>query len=60
MKKKKENEVNKNIHWENEKREKLEAAQRQRIQHEKRQKQKQHCRSILQSVPKHYGKIGIT
>lgn len=41
MKKKKENEIKKNIHWENEKREKLEAAQRKRMEHEARQREEQ-------------------
>ena len=41
MKKKRENEINKNIHWEQEKRERMEAAQRERILAQERQKQLQ-------------------
>jgi hypothetical protein len=39
MKKKRENEINKNIHWEQEKRAKMEAAQRERILAQEKQKQ---------------------
>jgi hypothetical protein len=39
MKKKKENEINKNIHWEQEKRAKMEAAQRERLLAEEKRKE---------------------
>jgi hypothetical protein len=41
MKKKKENEINKNIHWEEEKRQKMEAIQRDNLRKEKENKQRE-------------------